>query len=179
MEAELKRFIISTVLAVALAIGFTASASAQIKLVIGADKSDKLKYSIGLAIPIGGPLWSITSFDMNLTEGEKKVEPMIAALFDVQKLPLPLLNKLPIKAGPIFGPEFEWTDEGTFTDKAQAYVKAAIGGAISIPFDSARGSGLVAYYKAAVSLDDAVTAPLGPSFGFRFFTPFSAIADLL
>lgn len=168
-----------SLLALAVAIGLAGSLSAETKFLAGVDHSDKTKFSFGLAISLGGPFWSISSLDFNLSEGEKKVEPMLAALFNLQSLPIPLLNKLPGKLGPILGPEYEWTDEGTGTGEAIAYLKGAIGGVYSVPLDREGQSGLLAYYKAAIKLDDAVTAPLGPAVGVRLWIPFGSIAGLL
>ena len=166
-------------LALALALGLSASASAETKLLAGIDHSDKTKISFGLAVSLGGPLWSVNSLDFNLSEGEKKVEPMIAALFDLRKLPIPLLNRIPAKAGPILGPEYEWTDEGSPTGDALGYFKGAIGGVFSVALDKEGQSGVLGYYKAAIKLDDALTAPLGPSVGFRLWIPFASISGLL
>lgn len=168
-----------SLLTIAIAVGLAGSLSAETKLLAGVDHSDKTKFSFGLAISLGGPLWSVSSLDFNLSEGEKKVEPMIAALFDLRKLPIPLLNKLPAKAGPILGPEYEWTDEGSLTGEALGYLKGAIGGVFSIALDKEGQSGLLGYYKAAIKLDDALTAPLGPAIGIRLWIPFASVAGLL
>lgn len=160
----------------ALFLALSLPVSAGVKLLGGVDHSDKTRWSTGLAVQISDVLWSITSLDFNMKEGEKKVEPMLAALFDAEDLPLPLLRELPIKIGPILGPEFEYTDEGTGTGEALAYLKGAIGGAVSYSFDTTGQSGIVGYYKAAVSFDaDASTTPLSPSVGLRLFVDISAL----
>ena len=166
-SGRLKR--LTLIVAVLVIIGFGGSASGGPKLLLGADYSDKLSFSVGASFQISSLLHSITSFDMNLSEGEKKLEPMIAALF---RLPIPGRFKL----GPILGPEIEHTDEGTFTGEALTYIKGAVGIVGSFAFNKEATSGLVAYYKAAIKLDDALTAPLGPSFGGRLFFDMSLLS---
>ena len=161
---------LTLIVAVLIMIGFGGSVSAGPKLLIGADYSDKIRFSAGVSFQISSLIHSITSFDMNFSEGEKKFEPMLAALFRVP------ISGLRLKVGPILGPEIEHTDEGTFTGEALTYIKGAAGIAATLAFNKEATSGLVAYYKAAIRLDDATTTPLGPSFGGRLFFDISLLS---
>lgn len=152
-----------------LVAGLAGGVSAGPKILAGVDQGDKIKLSLGMAIQITPLIWSITSFDMNLAEGEKKLQPMLAALF---RLPLPVR----LKVGPILGPEFEYTDEGTLTGDALTYIKGGVGFVASLAFNEAATTGIIGYYKASISFDDATTTPLGPSFGGRFFLDISLLS---